>query len=113
MVIYGSLANCNTKDLLFGTLQHFATTPSTIVATTLCRRIRGRADAGQVQSLPRPPQVMQTLHFLGTLPSAAIYVARCIHEPMDSLGTNCYFISGYFGSCSYYFQFPDYHLNTN
>jgi hypothetical protein len=56
---------------------------------------------------------MQTLHFLGTLPGAAIYAARCIHEPMDSLGTNCYFISGYFGSCSYYFQFPDYHLNTN
>ena len=28
---------------------------------------------------------MQTLHFPGTLPGAAIYVARCIHEPMEGL----------------------------
>jgi len=98
-----SPANYNTDDLLFGMLQHFTTTPPTIVATALCRRIRGQVDAGQVQSLPHPPQVMQTLHFTGTLPGAAIYAARCIHEPTDGLGTNSYYISGHFGSCGYYF----------
>ena len=55
---------------LFGSLQHFTKTLLTIVATTLYRRIMGQVDAGQVHSLPRPPRVMQTLHFLGTLPSA-------------------------------------------
>ena len=37
-----SLANYNTGNLLFGTLQHFTTTPPTIVATTLCMRIMGK-----------------------------------------------------------------------
>jgi len=41
-----SPANDNTGDLLFGTLQHFTTTPPTIIATTLCRHIRGQVDAG-------------------------------------------------------------------
>ena len=56
---------------------------------------------------------MQTLHFQGTLLGAAIYVARYIHEPIDGSGTNTYYISGYFGACSYYFQLSDYHINTN
>ena len=55
---------------LFVSLQSFTTTLLTIVATTLCRRIMRQVDAGQVHSLPRPPRVMQTLHFLGTLPGA-------------------------------------------
>jgi len=37
-----SSANYDTGDLLFGMLQHFTTTPPTIVATTLCRRIMGK-----------------------------------------------------------------------
>jgi hypothetical protein len=32
---------------------------------------------------------------------------------MEGSGTNSYYISGYFGSYSYYFQFSDYHINTN
>ena len=98
---------------LFGSLQHFTKTLLTIVTTILYRRIMGQVDAGQVHSLPQPPRVMQTLHFQGTLPDAPIYAARCIHEPIDGLGTNNYYISGYFGSCNYYFQFSDYHINTN
>ena len=47
-----SLANYNTGNLLFGTLQHFTTTPPTIIAIALCQRIRGQVDAGQVHSLP-------------------------------------------------------------
>ena len=56
---------------------------------------------------------MQTLHFPETLPGAAIYASHCTHEPMEDLGTNSYCISGYFGSCHYYFQFSDYHISTN
>jgi len=41
-----SLANYNTGDLLFGTLQHFTTAPPSIVATAFCRRIMGQVDAG-------------------------------------------------------------------
>ena len=108
-----SLANDNTGDLLFSILQHFTTTPPTIIATALCQCIRGQVDAGQEQSLPRPPQVMQTLHFLRTLPGAAIYATRCVHEPTDGSRTCSYYISGHFGSCGYYFQFFDYHINTN
>ena len=98
-----SLANYNTSNLLFGTLQHFTTTPPTIVATSLCWRIRGKVDVGQVHSLPRPPQEMQTLHFPGTLSGAAIYAARSTHEPLEGSGNNSYHISGYFGLCSYRF----------
>ena len=56
---------------------------------------------------------MQTLHFQGTLLSAAIYAACYIHEPIEGSRTNTHYISGYFGSCNYYFQFSDYHINTN
>jgi hypothetical protein len=42
-----SPANYNTGDLLFGQLQHFTTAPSSIMATALCRRIRGQIEAGQ------------------------------------------------------------------
>jgi hypothetical protein len=100
-------------DLLFGTLQHFTATPPTMVATTLCRRIIGQVDAGQVYSFPRPPRVMQMLHFPGALPGATIYTARCCQESMEGPGTNSYFISGYFGSCHCYFQFSDFGINTN
>ena len=48
---------------------------------------------------------MQTLHFPGTLPGAAIYAARYAHELVDESGTNSYYISSYFGSCRYYFPF--------
>jgi hypothetical protein len=47
-----SLVNYNMGDLLFGTLQHFTTTPPTIVATALCRHIMGQVDAGQVYLFP-------------------------------------------------------------
>jgi hypothetical protein len=107
-----SLVNYDMGDLLFGTLQHFTMTPPTIVATALCRHIMGQVDAGQVYLFPQPPRVMQMLHFLGTLPGATIYAARYIHEPMEGLGTNSYYISSYFGSCHYYFQFSDYHTST-
>ena len=46
---------------------------------------------------------MQTLHFLGTLSGAAIYVVHHIHEPLDGSGTDNYYISGYFGLCTYRF----------
>jgi len=108
-----SLANYNTGDLLFSTLQHFTTTRPSIMATTLCRRIMGQVDAGQVHSFPRPARVMQMLHFLRTLPGTAIYATCYVHEPMKGSATNSYHISGYFGSCSYYFQFFNYHINTN
>jgi len=108
-----SLANDNTGDLLFSILQHFTTTPPTIIATALCQCIRGQVDASQVHSLPRPPQVMQTLHFPGILPDAAIYAARCVQEPIHGPRTNNYYISGYFSSCSYYFKFSDYHIQSN
>jgi hypothetical protein len=39
-----SLDNYNTGDLLFGQLQRI---PSSIMATALCRRIRGQIEAGQ------------------------------------------------------------------
>jgi hypothetical protein len=107
-----SPVNYDMGDLLFGTLQHFTTTPPTIVATALCRHIMGQVDAGQVYLFPRPPWVMQMLHFLGTLLGATIYVARYTHEPMEGLGTNNYYISSYFSSCHYYFQFSDYHIGT-
>jgi len=41
-----SLAHDNTGDLLLGTLQHFTTTPPTMVATAFYRHIRGVVDAG-------------------------------------------------------------------
>ena len=47
-----SPTNYDTGDLLFGTLQYFITTPPTIVATALCRRIMGQVDVGQVYSFP-------------------------------------------------------------
>ena len=53
------------------------------------------------------------LHFLGTLLVATIYATHCVHEPMEGSGTNNNYISCYFGSCTYYFQFFDYHINTN
>ena len=53
------------------------------------------------------------LHFTGTLPGATLTAARHAHEPMLGSTTNSYYINGYFGSCSYYFQFSDYHINTN
>ena len=56
---------------------------------------------------------MHTLHFLGTLPGTVIYDARCTHVPIEGSETNSYYISGYFGSCSYYLQFSDYHISTN
>jgi hypothetical protein len=82
-----SPANYDTGDLLFDTLQHFTTTPPTIVVTTLCRRITRQVDAGQVYSFPRPPWVMQNLHFSGTLPGATLVAAHHAHEPMMGSGT--------------------------
>ena len=72
---------------LFGSLQHFTKTLLTIVTTILYRRIMGQVDAGQVHSLPQPPQEMQTLHFLGMLSGAAIYATRSTHEPLEGSGT--------------------------
>ena len=56
---------------------------------------------------------MQTLHFLGTLSGAAIYAARSTPEPLEGSGNDSYYISGYFGLCSYRVQFYDYHVTTN
>ena len=56
---------------------------------------------------------MQTLNYPGMLSSAAIYAARSIHEPLEGLGNDSYYISGYFGLCSYRVQFYDYHVTTN
>ena len=40
-------------------------------------------------------------------------MARSIHEPIEGSRKDSYYISGYFGLCSYRFQFFDYHITTN
>jgi hypothetical protein len=108
-----SPANYNTGDLLFSQLQHFTTATPFIIATALCRRIRGQIQAGQVYSFPHPPRVMQMLHFQGTLPGTTIFAARYAPEPVDEPEPNSHYINGYFSSCNYYFQFSDHNIHTN
>ena len=40
-------------------------------------------------------------------------MARSIHAPIEGSSKDSYYISGYFGLCSYRFQFFDYHITTN
>jgi hypothetical protein len=98
-----SPANYNMGDLLFSQLQHFTTATPFIITTALCRQIRGQIKADQVYSFPHPPQVMQMLHFQGTLPGTAIYATRYAPKPVDEPEANSCHINGYFGFCNYYF----------
>jgi hypothetical protein len=52
------------------------------------------------------------LHFSGTLPGATLAAARYAHDPPMSAETYSYYVSGYFGSCHYYFIFFDFDITA-
>jgi hypothetical protein len=55
---------------------------------------------------------MQVLHFTGIHPGATLSAARRTQKPMMGSGTNNHYVSGYFGSCHYYFEFSANNINS-
>jgi len=53
---------------------------------------------------PRPPRVMQVLHFMGIIPSATLTAARHAHGPTTDSESFNYYIFGYISSCQYCFE---------